>query len=69
MEVAGFLVIYIAWGLICMVMATNRGRNKYLGLAAGLFLGFLGIIYYWIAGPTEEKRIEKAKELVKKGGK
>ena len=65
METASALLIAVAFGLISMVMAENRGRDKYLGLASGLLFGIFTIVYYWIAGDTPEEKEKKAKELLK----
>lgn len=59
MEVVTSLVIWVGLALVCMVMAENRGRNKTLGIVAGLLFGIFGVLYYWVAGDTQEMKVEK----------
>ena len=59
-EVASSLLIGTAFGLICMVMAERRGRDKWLGSAFGLLFGILTVIVYWIIGDSSKKRLEKS---------
>ena len=58
------LTTWIGLGLICMVMAEKRGRNKTLGFVAGLFFGVFAIIYYAIVGDTKELKEAKLEEAV-----
>ena len=60
------LSTWIGLGLICMVMAEKRGRNKTLGFVAGLFFGVFAIIYYAIVGDTKEMKEAKLEEAIKR---
>lgn len=58
------LTTWIGLGLICMVMAEKRGRNKTLGFVAGLFFGVFAILYYWAVGDTQEMKDKKLAEQI-----
>lgn len=58
-------VIGPIFGLITLLMAGNRGRNKITGFIGGYVFGILGIVYYLIAGDDTELRVRK-EEAVKK---
>jgi hypothetical protein len=64
-DTSSYVLLAVVWGIVCYVMAGNRGRNQLLGIAGGLAFGFITVIYYWIAGDTREKKLEKAELLVK----
>jgi hypothetical protein len=66
MESVKVFTIYLGFGLICYVMAKNRGRNEILGAAAGLLAGLIAVIYYWIVGDTKELRFKKAEKEERK---
>jgi len=59
MDSPSLIIVWIAFTIICYVMAENRGRNKLLGIAGGLLFGIFAIIYYWIVGDTPQKRLDK----------
>lgn len=56
------LVMWIAFSLLCMYLAEQRGRDKTLGFLAGLLFGVFAIIYYLCAGDSQELRDEKMVE-------
>jgi hypothetical protein len=59
------LSVSVAWGIIGMKMAENRGRNENLGFVTGFFLGLFAVIYYWIAGDTLKEKARKEVEIEK----
>lgn len=65
-----FSIVYIVFGLlfgaICAGMAGNRGRSGASGLVSGFLFGFLGVIYYLIAGDTVELRVKKEEDARRK---
>lgn len=54
-----FLLIWLLIGGICAAMAKSRGRNPVLGAILGLLFGIFAILGYWIAGETEDKKMER----------
>jgi len=66
MEAITTLGIWVALALICMYMAEKRGRDKTLGLIAGIIFGIFAVIYYLIVGDTTAKRDEKLAVQIKR---
>jgi hypothetical protein len=60
------LAIWIGLALLCMYMAEKRGRDKTLGFIAGLFFGLFAVIYYLIAGDSQQVKDEKLAEQMKR---
>ena len=66
METVTALAIWIGLALLCMYMAEQRGRDKALGLIAGLFLGVFAVAYYLIVGDSQQLKDEKLEEQIKR---
>jgi hypothetical protein len=49
---------WLLFGAIGYEMAKTRGRRKALGFISGLFFGPITIVYYLLAGNSNDKQIE-----------
>ena len=58
------LFFWLLFGAICFEMAKTRGRNRLLGFASGLLFGPFTIIYYLLAGNSNEKQIEIMRKAI-----
>ncbi len=55
----GFLVIWLLFGIVCAVVAGNKGRNRIGWFLIGFLLGPFGLILALVVGKNNEA-IEKA---------
>lgn len=59
------LVTCLIFSWVCAGMAERRGRSKAKGAVVGFFLGIWGVIAYFIAGDSEEKRVERIRKAMR----
>lgn len=57
------LTIFAMFGVIGYKMAEKRGRSRAAGTIGGTVFGVFAILYYLIAGETEEKKVEREVKL------
>lgn len=50
------LLIRVTFGLICMAIASNKGRSKVGWFFAGFFIGLIGLIIILCLGDVQKKR-------------
>jgi steroid 5-alpha reductase family enzyme len=60
------LVCWIAFAIICYVIAKTKGRNPYLAIAWGLLGGLIAVIVYLCIKGSPQYELEKAINRVNK---
>lgn len=59
-----YLFIALLFAAICYRMAEKRGRNPVMGAIGGALFGILAVVYYLIAGNTDQKKAEIMRDVM-----
>ena len=66
MEYIFLIVIAVAMGFWCRILAERKGRNVDLAFVLGFLFGLLGVLGYYLISTTRDKKIRDAKDLLAK---
>ena len=66
MEYIFLIVVGVAMGFWCRILAERKGRNVDLAFVLGFLFGLLGVLGYYLISTTLNKKIKDAKDLLAK---